>query len=97
MRDKVRAGDPNFGQFNVPFTRRERHALRSIAELREQVKCLKSELRELSIHAHAPSRNHDPDDIEEFSEIDGAIDNLEAHIRWIPGGRYRFAADEEIP
>ena len=95
MKRKVRVGDLSHGPFNVPFTEAERQVLREIDEVRERVERIKANLRQLPKHACAPPKNYDPDQMAMFKDIRTALDDLEAHLRWIPGGAYRFAEDEK--
>jgi hypothetical protein len=94
MKHKVRVGDLSHGPFNVPFTDQERAVLHEINDLRTRVTCLKALLRELPQHACAPPEKYKPDRMEEFEDLERALGSLEAQLRWIPGGTYRFAEDE---
>jgi hypothetical protein len=98
-REKTRviAGDTSQYPFNTSFTDHERHVLRQIRDLRARVNHLKAQLGELPRHACKPPENYKPDRMEEFTDIKSAIDSLEDQLRWIPGGAYRFAADEHQP
>lgn len=98
-REKTRVitGDTSRYPFNTHFTDHECQVLRQIRDLRERVDHLKALLRELPQHACKPPENYKPDQMESFMDIEGAIDSLEDRLRWIPGGAYRFAADEHQP
>lgn len=95
MKRKVVAGEPGYGPFNVPLTPAEREVLEAIEDMRDRLAALKGKLRQLPKHACAPPEKYDPDRMENFKEIETALSELEATLRWIPGGAYRFAADEE--
>ncbi|HSX22572.1 MAG TPA: hypothetical protein VLE97_07350 [Gaiellaceae bacterium] len=97
MKRKVIAGEPSYGPFNVPLSPAERDVLGSIEDLRGRLAALKGKLTQLPKHACAPPENYDPDRMENFKEIETALSELEATLRWIPGGAYRFAADEWTP
>ncbi len=93
MARKAITGDLSYGPFNVPFTKQERRALHAIDDLRARIESLKVDLRELPIHACAPPENYAPERMEEFVAIARSLLDLEARLRWIPGGAYRFDAE----
>jgi hypothetical protein len=94
MKRRLIAGDTREYPFNTSFTDQERHVLRMIDNLRARVKGLKIAMSKLPQHACAPPENYKPDRMEEFPSIEEALARLEEQLRWIPGGAYRFAADE---
>jgi len=97
MKRRLITGDTREYPFNTHFTDQEREVLGSIDDLRARVEALKAKLRELPHHACAPPENYRPDRMEEFTDIASALASLEQQLRWIPGGAYRFAADEKQP
>jgi hypothetical protein len=95
MKRKMVAGTPGYGPFNVPLTPQEREVLGAIDDMRDRLAALKGKLRQLPKHACAPPEKYDPDNMENFAEIETALTELESTLRWIPGGAYRFAEDED--
>lgn len=97
MKKRLITGDTSEYPFNTHFTDQERQVLRMIDDLRERATSLKAALRKLPHHACKPPENYKPDRMEEFPAIEEALDSLEKQLRWIPGGAYRFEADERLP
>ncbi len=97
MKRRLITGDTREYPFNTHFTDHERQVLRTISDLRARVESLKAELRKLPHHACKPPEKYRPDQMEEFPALEEALASLEDQLRWIPGGAYRFAADERQP
>jgi len=94
MKRRLITGNTHEYPFNTHFTPQEIEVLRAISDLKERVTGLKARLRTLTHHACVPPEKYRPDQMEEFETLTGALTSLEEQLRWIPGGAYRFAADE---
>ena len=87
---KLKAGDRSVYPFNHAFTAQERRVFQRIEEVRTATRELKDELVRTPKHACAPPENYDPARIEGFEQIEQSLDDLDLHLRWIPGGAYRY-------
>ena len=87
---KLKVGDRSVYPFNHPFTEQERRVFQRIEEVRAATRALKDELVRTPKHACAPPENYDPAQVEEIATIEQNLDDLDLHLRWIPGGAYRY-------
>ena len=87
---KIKAGDRREYPFNHAFTAQEKKVFGLIAQLKATMGELKTELAKTPKNACSPPENFDPRKMEEIGENDRNLDTIDLHLRWIPGGAYRF-------
>lgn len=87
---KIKAGDRSQYPFNHAFTDQEKKVFQLIETLRTTMAELKTELAKTPKNACSPPENFDPRKMDEVGEIDRNLDTIDLHLRWIPGGVYRY-------
>lgn len=87
---KVVAGDRSVYPFNHAFTDQEKRVFASLEAVRITIAALRNQIRATPQHASAPPENYDPAGMEQFDAIEENLAEIEGHLRWIPGGAYRY-------